>query len=100
MGLVWFGSRFSARLHSQTSPFGGWLSSWLGGSLCSCLGGSHRLRHQILRDPLFFSYITSEVQFPIKHMAQAPNSTCTLCPYYFHIITLLFLLFLLILLTP
>ena len=48
------------------------------------LGGSHRLlwRHQILRDPLFLTDITSEVQFPIKHMAQAPNSTCTLCPYY------------------
>ena len=45
----WFGSRFSARLHSQTS----WLSSWLGGSLSSCLGGSHRLlrRHQILTPP-------------------------------------------------
>ena len=26
----WFGSR----LHSQTSPFGGWLSSLLGDSLC------------------------------------------------------------------
>ena len=44
---------------------------------------------------IHFSSHISRVQFPIKHMPQAPNTTCTLCPYYFHIIILLFLLFLL-----
>ena len=37
---------------------------------------------------------TCEATFALMR-SQAPNSTCTLCPYYFHIITLLFLLFLL-----
>ena len=41
----WFGSRLSARLHSQTSPFGGWLSSWLGGmEVTVSRGGGGRLQ--------------------------------------------------------
>ena len=82
----WFG----ALLRNLTSLFGGWLALALRAGVGLAFGAGINFFGGAKSLEIHFSSHISRVKYNFpSHMPQAPNPTCTLGPYHFHIIILL-----------